>query len=156
MSVIDLFSNFCFFWTCSKLKDLMSPIIDHNQLMDFVDGYGDPDLGPTQTLDVNTRSPPIITYYNRSQSPMHSGDSNNNNNNHGTRSQRRASATNSPRRSATNSPKRMLVEEESGSKSPQHVPCISDIGTIVRRVRNVRIGFPNETRVFAYTTETCV
>ena len=124
----------------------MSPTIDHNQLMDFVDGYCDPDLGPTQTLDVNTLSPPIITNYRRSQSPMHSGDSNNNN--HGTRSQRRASATNSP--------KRMMVEEESGGKSPQHVPCITDIGTIVRRVRNVRIGFPNETRVFAYTTETCV
>ena len=122
----------------------MSPTID-NHLMDFVDGYSDHDLGPTQTLDVNMRSPAIITNYRRSQSPMCSGDSNNN---HGTRSHRRASATNSP--------KRMMVEEESDGKSPQHVPCITDIGTIVRRVRNVRIGFPNETRVFAYTTETCV
>ena len=48
-------------------------------------------------------------------------------------------------------------ERSNSPKTPQHVPCMSDISTIVRRVRNVRVSFTPETRVFAYaTTETCV
>lgn len=129
----------------SKYKDMMSPLIDTNQLMDYVDGCCDQDPRPSQTVEIHPRSASIYPIYGRSQSPMLIGDNNNNN-----------SGTKSRRSSTSNSPKRILEDEDCGNKSPQHVPCITDIGTIVRRVRNVRIGFPSETRVFAYTTETCV
>lgn len=49
------------------------------------------------------------------------------------------------------------AERSSSPKTPQNVPCMSDLGTIMRRVRNVRVSFTPETRVFAYAaTETCV
>ena len=138
---------FTLLWACSKYKDKTSPpfpIIDTNQLMDYVDGCCDLDIVPSQNLNIVPRSPGRFASYVRPQSPMPVVDN-------GTRSSRRSSASNSP--------KRMVVEEEAGTKSPkspQHVPCMTDISTIVRRVRNVRVGFPSETRVFAYTTETCV
>ena len=137
--------SFMLLWTNSKHKDklMASPMIDTNQLMDYVDGCCDLDPVPSQTLEINPRMPSLISSNTRSQSPMRAGDNSN-----GTKSPRRASASNSPRR--------MITDEDPGNKSPQHVPCMTDIGTIVRRVRNVRVGFPSETRVFAYTTETCV
>ncbi|KAL3863349.1 hypothetical protein ACJMK2_005108 [Sinanodonta woodiana] len=61
--------------------------------------------------------------------------------------------------STSNSPKRLLDGEEDETYnvgSPKHVPCMADLGSIVRRVRNVRVGSTKETRVFAFTTETCV
>lgn len=65
--------------------------------------------------------------------------------------------------SPSGSPRRFVEEsdpdaERSNSpKTPPQVACMSDIGTIVRRVRNVRVSFTPETRVFAYAaTETCV
>ncbi|KAH3788545.1 hypothetical protein DPMN_166690 [Dreissena polymorpha] len=61
------------------------------------------------------------------------------------------------------SPRRMMEdadpegERSNSPKTPQHQPCLTDIGTLVRRVRNVRVSFTPETRVFAYAaTETCV
>lgn len=66
--------------------------------------------------------------------------------------------------SPSSSPRRMMEENDSDPERsnspktpPQNVACLTDIGTIVRRVRNVRVSFTPETRVFAYAaTETCV
>lgn len=59
------------------------------------------------------------------------------------------------------SPKRQIMQDASecprspksprhvprSPNSPRHVPCMTDIGTLVRRVRNVRIAFAPETCV---------
>lgn len=72
-----------------------------------------------------------------------------------------SSAKMSRNSSPSSSPRRIIDDDEpesDRSNSPKTTPvCMSDIGTIVRRVRNVRVSFTPETRVFAYAaTETCV
>lgn len=143
-----------FAWTHSKYIDSKSDS-SSSDIMDYLEG-------PQTQNELIT----IVTRGSIVRSPRKSIDNKDSDNVGGTMSPR---ILNSPIKlprgvSPSASPRRMgdeddqIDQERSNSpKTPQHQPCLTDIGTIVRRVRNVRVGFTPETRVFAYTaTETCV
>ena len=114
--------------------------------MDFVDGSTATDVAMVTTVESN-------------KSPFKTADKSEGCDFEVRRSPRRQElGGSSPARSGNGSPKRLVDgEDDDSSRSPPHQPCITDLGSIVRRVRNVRIGFPAETRVYAYSvTETCV